>query len=101
MISNSNFYPHNLDSLRATLSDYCSNKGDRSTKSLNYTNLMTGAEFNKTNTSQLKIAATPILGQTYSTNQFRKLHSVYNCRNTKSISGGMSEVTTGNMFLII
>lgn len=87
--------------MRATQSDYNSKNGDKSIKSFYNSNNETNHQFNKTNLSQLKIAATPILGQTYSTSQFRKLHSVYNCRNTKSISGGMSEVTTGNVFLII
>ena len=104
-ISNSNFYnPQNVASMGGTQSDYNSKNGDKSIKSFYYSNNATNQEFNKTshtNSSQLKIAATPILGQTYSSNQFRKLHSVYNCRNTKSINGGMSEVTTGNVFLII
>ena len=54
-MSNSNNYPHNLDSLRATLSDYCSKNGDKSNKSYYNVNLMTNQEFNKTNTSQIKI----------------------------------------------
>lgn len=105
-ISNSNFYPQNRE-LKASSVTYHADLIDSGYKDTNANSffnskLQTNSGFNKTaftSQSQMKVAPTPTIGTKYSGNQFRKLHTMYNARNTKSVCGGMSEVTAGIIFI--
>lgn len=88
------------DSMRGTYHSEIQDSNEKTKKDSFLHSRMSNQDFNKTtNLSNFRSTITPAYGTKYSIRELNKLNTIYNSRNTKSISGGVNEVTTGTLIL--